>query len=245
MLDFAQCVIVNIAGHIHQRITQIQELICIYAAVLPSEVSGNRTNHGILYEAGIQQVNNRLGIAADIHIAIATGATLNGIQGIKHIGELAMVIQAGNCHRLNKLLGNSINGGLRFILSSKQHLISNILAVLQRVLAVHDLVVIDLDNRVLIRSVHIIVIQELGTHEGFALELAFQLGIELLKHILVTKLSMEEVPAALDIRNTRLPVDIQQIHTLHGDITQAIKLVSIPDNLVNTGAGLQLLPHGL
>ena len=53
------------------------------------------------------------------------------------------------------------------------------------------------------------------------------------------------MPASLDIRNARLPVDIQQIHLLHGNVAQSMQLTAVPNNLVYAGAGLQLLPHSV
>ena len=92
MLDSTQRQFIQIAFHIYQRIAQIQELSSIYTTVLALVVSRNSTNHGILYEGGVHQVNDRLRIAADINIAIAAGATLNGEKSIKYIRILAMLI---------------------------------------------------------------------------------------------------------------------------------------------------------
>ena len=92
VLDPTQRHFVQIAFHIYQRIAQIQELSSIYTTVLALVVSRNSTNHGILYEGGVHQVNDRLRIAADINIAIAAGATLNGEKSIKYIRILAMLI---------------------------------------------------------------------------------------------------------------------------------------------------------
>ena len=245
MLDTAQGILVNIAGHIHKGIAQVQELRSIDATVLALVVPGDGTHLGILNEAGVQQVDDRLGIPANIHIAIAAGATLNGIKGIKYIRILAVVIKAGNGHRRLLLTGHTIHHRLYLVLGSIDDLIAHISAVLQSVSAVHELVVVDLNDRVLVLHVHMVIVKELGTHEGLTLQVVLQVGVELLKHILVAKFSMEEVTAALDILDTGLPVDVQQINTLHADVTQAVELALIPNNLVDTGAGLQLLPHSI
>ena len=88
-----------------------------------------------------------------------------------------------------------------------------------------------------------VVIKEFRGSKCLALQLVLQLGEHFFQHILVVKLGMEEESTGLDIRNTRLPIDIEQVDTLNGDITQAIQLALIPYDLVNTGAGFHLLPH--
>ena len=117
MFDSTQRTLVDIAGHIHQGLAQIQELPSIHTTVLPSEIPGNCSNHGILHETGIQQVNDRLRITANINITIAAGASLNGIKSIEYIRVLAMFVQASNRHRGLSLICGDIHNRLRIVLS--------------------------------------------------------------------------------------------------------------------------------
>ena len=134
---------------------------------------------------------------------------------------------------------------LRVVLGGIQHLISHELAVLQGSPALDNAAVVDLHHRMLVLGVHIVVVQELGGHEALAFELAFEAGVLLLQQILVHQLRVEQIPAALDIRHTRLPVDIKQIDALNTNITQAIELAGIPHHLVAGGAAFEFLPHGV
>ena len=56
---------------------------------------------------------------------------------------------------------------------------------------------------------------------------------------------MEKVAALLDVGNSRLPVQVEQVALYDGDITQPVELILIPEDLVSAGAGFELLPHNL
>ena len=165
-----------------------------------------------------------------------------------------MIVQASLCHgrsrfnddrltrhRINRLLCRT----LHVVLGSVNNVVAHELTILQGVLATDILVVIHVNDRVLVLGVHMVVVKELGTHEGLAFQLALQLGVLLLQDILVPQLCMEEVTASLNVGNAGLPIDIEQVDTLHSDITEAVQLGFIPNHLIHARAGLDLLPHGI
>ena len=56
---------------------------------------------------------------------------------------------------------------------------------------------------------------------------------------------MEEIAAALDVGDARLPVNIQQVHPLNGDVAQSVEPAAVPHDFVYPCACFQLLPHGI
>ena len=165
-----------------------------------------------------------------------------------------MVIQASFCHRRTSLhhnghLGCRVNGllcgPLGLILCGVQHMAFHELTVLQRLLALHILVVVDFDHRVLVLRAYRIVIQELGAGECLSFQLVRNLRELFCQQFLVYQLRMEEEPAFLNVGNARLPIHIQQVHTFHCNVTQAVELALIPHHLVAAGTRLELLPHGI
>ena len=227
------------------RLAQVQEFPLIHIAVIAGEEPGHGAHHGILDEAGLHQVDLGLRIPAHIHIAIAAGASFDGVQRVHDVGILAVIVEAGLSHGRPDDLAHVIHDRLLFVLRGIKHLVPDELAVVQDVPAIPPAPVIDLDHRGLVLCLHAVIVEELAAHETVAFQLALDLGILLLQHILVHQLCVEQVPALLDIRHTGLPVQVQQIDPRDADIAQAVQLILVPYHLEAAGAGLALLPHGI
>ena len=94
----------------------------------------------------------------------------------------------------------------------------------------------------LVRGVHAVVVEVAAGREAAAPELALQLGPALDQGLVVGQLHMEEVPAALEIGDPRLPEEVQGVHPGHGHVPQTVQLLPVPEDPVEGHAGLELLP---
>ena len=88
-----------------------------------------------------------------------------------------------------------------------------------------------------------VVVKELRGYDAVSPELSVQLRILLHEFVVVPEFGVEKVAALLDVGNARLPVQVEKVAFYDGDITQAVELVLVPEDLVSAGAGLDLLPH--
>ena len=216
----------------HKGLAQVCQLVFIHPALSSNEIPWCCPHHGILHKGGFQQVNFCLRRLTNVDVAIAARTALDGVQGIKHIGVFAMVIQPSFCH-------------LRLVLRGVKYRVPDIFAVLQRIFPVHPLSVVHFYYGKLVFRAYRIIIQKLRRHKPIAFQLAFQLRVLLHQHLLVPQFRVEKKPALLDVRHPRLPVDVQQVHIFNRNVTQAVQLIFRPHDFVNPGAGFQLLPHGI
>ena len=214
----------------YDGIPEIQEFLLVDIAPLPGEKSGDRPNLRRLDKRIFHHVYFSLRTSAHIHIAVTARTSLYGVQGIKHIGVKAVVIESTLCIVL-------------LIFRGVKHHILHIFAVLQGVFAVYILMIIDLDNRCLICRVNGIIIKKLGVYHGIAFQLIPKLRVTLAQQVFIHQFRVEEETAHLNIRNPWLPVQVQQVHPFNSNITQSVELGLVPQNLVDTGAGFHFLPH--
>ena len=141
---------------------------------------------------------------------------------------------------------------LTFVIHERLHIVfrrikdrvANEFYVLQRFFSVNVFVIITFDHgRFRLRILGIIV-QEFGADKQITFfDRICKIGIKLTEQVLVHKLRMEDVTALLNIRDTRFPINIQQIHAFNVNIPKPAKLGGVPNDLINPRSRLHLLPH--
>ena len=232
MLNRSERVIINAARGMYYRLREIKEFLLVDRALAAREITGNRAHHSVLDEAGVEQVNGRLRIAAEINVAVAAGRALNREERVEYV-------------RVHTVIVKTAHSPLGVILGSIKNNVAHKFAILKRLSALDILVIIHVNDRVLVLGRYVIVVKELGADEGLSLKLALKLGVTPLEHVLVVSLGMEDVTAALNVGNARLPIDIEKVDALNGYITEPAKLRLVPNDLVNARSRLDLLPHNI
>ena len=188
---------------------QIQELLFVNVPILPREIPGRRSNHGIFHKAVFQKINFRLGVTTYVHISVSARAALYGIQRVKHIGIHSVVIQAGIRHSLPDDLTHLVHLLYGLVLRCVDHLIINKFAVLQHPLALCVvLVVVHLHHSCLVLRADCVIVEEFGADKSLPLQLTIQLRVPLLQYLLLHQFRLEEIPAVLNVLHTRLPIEI-------------------------------------
>ena len=225
VVDDLQRVLAEVAVHRHQRLRQIQQLFLVHARVLPLEIARHGSDHRVLDERRVHQVDRRLRIPAEIHEAVSIRRALDREELVEHKGIQPVVIQRR-----------------ALVLCRVQAVGVNVLDVVQNRLAVPFLV-IAIDHDALAVRRYVVVVLEPGRLESLPLQLVLELRVLRFQQVVVHQIRVEEILAVLNVGNARLPEQIQQIHREDGDIPQAVQLGRIPHHLVNARAGLQLRPQ--
>ena len=132
---------------------------------------------------------------------------------------------------------------LRVILAGVQQGGAYELDVVQRRPAAGCLdLVIPVHHHALFAGVHTVVIDVLFYINYLALLLALKFRIFLFQQVVVHQIDDEQIPALLDIRNARLPKQVQQVDVPDLNVTQPVVLLAVPEHTVSSRAVLQLLP---
>ena len=135
---------------------------------------------------------------------------------------------------------------LRLVLAGKQHLAAHEFAVVQHRLAQPcGLFVVPVHHHALVAGVHVVVVDILLDVDDLAPQLALQLGILLLQQVVVFQVHHEQVPAGLQIRDPRLPEDVQDVHKPDVHVSQAVLERLVPEHTLGAHAVLQLVPGRL
>ena len=191
------------ALNVYNGFIEICKLLYVHAAVCFLEVSRLCTYHGIFNIRSFQKVDFRLRRFAQIYIAIAAWAALNGEQRIEHIRVLAVIIPA--CKRPLRVVFRCI----KYSAGHEQYVVQHTVFVVVRA-----------DNRYFACCIYMIIIAEFACNKVVRYLLSLrQLKREHLSHVvLILKIHLKEVFRLLDILNARLPEQIEYVALLNADI---------------------------
>ena len=232
VLDHAQAVLAEVAVDVDDGICQIEELLLVDRAVAALEVAGRGAHHGVFQEGGLHEIDLGLAVAAEVNETVAAGAALHGEERVENEGIAPVVIESGG----EALLILDIFTGI-------EQRVSHIAAVVQQVPTALAFFIVDLDDGGLAVQGHAVIVEEARGGKTAVFELPLQLRPGLLQPVVVLQASVEQIAALLQIALARLPEDVEQVHALDGDVAETVCLVRVPEDLVGSGAGLELLPH--
>ena len=210
----------------HEILRHVGIFLLIHRAVGADEVPGLGIGQHVLHHRLIPAVDVLLGTLANVNIAKAAGRPLHTEHGVEHEGIFPVVIPA--------LAG--------LVLRGVQHRVPHEVAVVQHCLFVLLLLVIPVHHHAFLRGVHSVVIHIFADIQPVAAQLARQFRVRLLQSGVVLQLHMEHVGAVLDLGDTRLPEEIQNVHRLHGNVAQPTQLAAIPEHTVDGRAADDLVP---
>ena len=155
MVDDAQGRLVHIAVHMDHGLGEVQQLLLVDVPVHAGEVARRCARHGVLDEGRLHEVDLRLRIPADVHEAVAAGAALDGVERVEDVGEFPVVVEPRRRH-------------VGPVLCGEEHMVPDVLAVVQHRPVPGPLPVVDVDDRRLVRGVHGVVVEELRGEERTA-----------------------------------------------------------------------------
>ena len=135
---------------------------------------------------------------------------------------------------------------LRVVLRCVQHRIPHILAVVQHRSASLPSLVVNVHDFHFVTGVAAVIARELCWCDHRCEVSVFQQLLVLFQEFfLILRLGVENITAVLNIVDLRLPEDIEQIHPVYGDVSQAVQLFCIPHYLIHGGTCFQFLPNGI
>ena len=211
---------------------EIRQLLLVDACRIAEHIALLGRQQNVLVHGMVHLVNGVLAVFHHIDVPKARGAVLLHEEHIEHKGILSVVIQAPVRQ-------------LRVILAGVQHNAVAELAVVQHPAArrVRALVV-PIHHHALVRGVHAVLVDVAGyvQHPG---GMACQLGILGRQLGSVLQAQAEKVGRVLNVRHARLPVEHEQVHGPHGDVSHAAPLGRVPEDAGDAGALLELAPPGV
>ena len=205
-------------------------LLFIHRTIVPDEVSRLGIGKHILHNGLVASVDISLRVLADINVSKSRGGSLCSEEGVKHERIQAVVIPSSVCE-------------VRIILGGEQHLIIDILAVVEDRLAINVLLVVPIHHNTLIVGIHLVIIDILGDIHRSRTKLTLKLRVRLHQDVIVSKLYMEEITGLLNIHDTRFPKQIDKVYLANRDISKAVQLGLVPKDTVNSRTHLQLVVH--
>ena len=215
--------------HMDKVPAQVCILLFVHRPVRPDEVPGPGIGQHILQDSLVAPVYVFLGGLAHIDVAKAAGASRRAEQGIEHKGVEPMVIPAPvpvAC----------------LVFRGKEHRVAHEFAVVQHRFGALPLLVVPVNYRRLLRGIHP-VFEYIAVSCLLGSQLALQLGVLLQKQIVVPQPQIEDVSRLLDVRNAAFPIEIQHVNAVDADVAQAVQLVRVPEDSVDTRTGFQLVVH--
>ena len=214
----------------HQRPVPVQKLLLVDGRGVADKETLFRGHHGVLQNVGAQLVDVQLRVLADGHIAEADGRALLRVHHVQH-------------HRVHTVVIKAPLPVLRVVLAGVQQRGAHEFDVVQRRPAIRCLdLVIPVHHHALVAGVHVVVVDVLLHVHDLAFLLALQLRVLAVQQVVVHQVYNKQVPALLDVRDARLPKQLQQVDIPYLDVAQSIVLLRIPEDAVHRRAVLQLLP---
>ena len=228
--DLLYPLVVQLPLHVNQGLGPVFELLLVHAGVGGDEEALLGGHHGVFHDIGGQLVNVDLRVLADGHIAKAHRRPLLREHHVQHHGVEPVVIEAPLPVPF-------------VVLAGKQQRVPHELGIVQDGPpgCALDLVV-PIHHHALSAGVHGVVVDVLAHVDGAAAQVPLVLGIPLLQHLLVHQLHQKQVPAVLDVRDPRLPEQLQQVDLPDVDVPQAVVLLAVPEHPIGCRAVLQLFP---
>ena len=116
---------------------------------------------------------------------------------------------------------------------------------MQHLFSALQLLVVPVHHGGFAADVHRVVVKiAVETSLAAAFQLALQLRIGCQQQVVVLQLHVEEVAGVLNVRDAAFPEEAEYIHLPHGNVTEAVQFLFVPENAVDAGARLQLVvPH--
>ena len=214
----------------HKILRPIGKLSLIDCAVALGEKTRTCTHHRVFEDDLIQLVDVDLCVLAHVHIAKSSRRSSLREERVEYDRILTVVVEAAL-------------SVLRVILRGVQHLPVAELAEVQHGLAVAVVeLVVPIDHHGLIGRIDGIVIDILGQLHRRVRAGVGQAGILFLDALRVNQLNVIKVCGLLNIRDARLPEEVEHVQLTDVDVTEAIVLGLIPEYACHARAGLELVP---
>ena len=96
------------------------------------------------------------------------------------------------------------------------------------------LLIVPIHNYGLVGSVHLVIVDILGNIHCSRGQLALELRVRTNKKVIVLEFYMEDIAGLLDILDTRLPKEIDNVNLPYADIPKTIEFALIPKDTVYT-----------
>ena len=247
--------LIHVTGHMDNLLAVVTKLFLVDASIASGEVSRCCTGLTILHDSFIHLINLHLGVSADVRKSVSADASLYRIQCLYNERILRMVIQTSlrDAHLSGRNLKR--NSGLHIhllahrnvslVLRSIQNDVVYILYKLQRTLAVILGMVVPIDHHALLGRIHVVIVQILRKCDAVTAKFTHTLRISLFKERIVHKLGMEQMRRLLDIRNARLPEEVDKVNLLDTDVPKTVVLATIPEYSLGASAMLEHIPRDI
>ena len=221
-------VLPKIATNVDEILAEVGIFFLIHISIFSDKVSRCCISKHILHNCSVSSVNVSLCILAHINVSKACDSSLNSKERVNHEGIQTVVIPSSLCI-----------GGV--VLGCEKHLVIDKLAVVEYRLAVYRLLVVPIHHRRLRICVNLVIINILGHINSRASKPIRKLRICLNQKVIVHQLNVEYITALLNVHNTGLPKEIDDVYLSDRNITESVQFGIVPKDAVHTCSRLELV----
>ena len=221
--------VIKTARNGNNPLLPVCEIVIVDCVVVLDKVARPRRHRGIFQDIATESVDVHLRVFANGNKAEAERSPLLRVKHVKNERILSMVVPSDFSPR-------------RVVLSGVNHIVAHELAVVQDCFGADLALVVPIHHHRFVGGVDTLVVLVSGHREGLAAQLAAQVRVLLLQQIRVLEADVEQVPALLDVADSRLPVDVERVNHPDCYVSQPVLCLLVPDDGVHRRAVFELFP---
>ena len=225
--DLAQALLVDAALDLNEGVRPVEELLHVDAAALFDPEARARGLHGHFEQVAAQPVDVLLRVLAHGDHAEAAGRARFGVHHVEHDGVAPVGVEAV---RHGGVVLAGVEQGVAGELDEMQH--GAAIGQALFVVPVHDDAHVGGVHRVVVEVLRQLHAAVSGLHAGVGG------GDVVVRH----ERAEEEVAALLQIGDTRLPEQVQQVEPAQRHVAQPVFALRVPEHAVGGAAVLELVP---
>nr|DAL39790.1 MAG TPA_asm: hypothetical protein [Caudoviricetes sp.] len=218
--------------HVHDVPAGVRQFLLVHPRRVAQHIAAFGCQPDVLIHGVVHLVDGGLGVLHHVDVPKPRRAVFFRKQRVKHKGVFAVVVKAPV-------------GKLRVVLAGVQnHPVAKLAVVQHRLSACPSLFVVPVHHHALGGSVDVLIVDVLG-HVQAAARVPFQLGPLGRQLVVVRQCQAEQARAVLDVGHPRLPIQVQKVHALDGNVSKSAPQRRVPEHALHPGTLLELAPPGV